>query len=93
MGGAAGQSGPPGRDPGRRPEPSELSERGEQGLGRISGAGPPAPAVVPEPTGHEQESGVALAERQVTVNVVTMPSLRWDSCLPFSSSTTLQTRV
>src|SRR5207248_1342965 len=39
-----GQSGPPGRDPGRRPEPSERSERGEQGLGRISGAGPGAPA-------------------------------------------------
>jgi hypothetical protein len=38
-GGASEQCGPPGRDPGRRPEPSELSEGGEQGLGRISGAG------------------------------------------------------
>jgi len=47
----SGQSGPPGRDPGRRPEPNERSERGEQGLGRISGAarahlsGAPAAAV------------------------------------------------
>jgi hypothetical protein len=50
----AGQSCPPGRDPGRRPEPSERSERGEQGLGRKSGAGPAPLAVVPPGTGHEE---------------------------------------